>query len=166
MDLKARLAKALLHTRWFTDKLLSEIPPGESWVQVPVAGSNHALWIAGHLGLATNAFIGFVDEAKKVQRDDIGALFGKGSQPTYKLADYPDPEEVVNFLSERGATFLKILEECSAEDLDREVPQGPEFMYDVGAVFQMAAWHEALHSGQLTVIHRMIGQSPIADRPN
>ncbi len=165
MELKERLKQGLEHSRGFAEKVFSEIGPDENWVKRPTADTNHALWIAGHLGAATNAFIGFVDETKKVEQEEYGRLFGKGSQPLNKLEDYPKPSEVVAFLSERGTTFLEILEKCTQDDLSREVPQGPEFMYDVGAVFQMAAWHEALHSGQLSVIHRMIGQSPIADRP-
>ena len=80
------------------------------------------------------------------------------------LSAYPAPSEVKDFLSERGRVFIEQLDQCSAEDLIREVPQGPKFMFDVGAVFQMAAWHETLHAGQLTIIHRMLGHSPLADR--
>ena len=164
MDLKVRLERALRHTRGFTDKVLSEIALAEDWVRRPVAGANHAMWIAGHLTYATNVFIGFVDPDNKDSPQDLAPLFGKGTQPLDDLSAYPAPAEISRYLTERGETFIGLLDDCSDDDLAREVPQGPAFMYDVGAVFQMAAWHEALHAGQLTVIHRMIGQTPIADR--
>lgn len=164
MELKERLKRGLLHTRGFTDRVLSEIKEPEDWIRRPADGVNHALWIAGHLGIATNSFIGLVDPTGSVDRETWKPLFGKGSQSIDDLTAYPAPSEVAGFLTERGNVFISLLEDCSDQDLCREVPGGPGFMYDVAAVFQMSAWHEALHCGQLTVIHRMIGQSPIADR--
>lgn len=164
MDLKERLLRGLTHTRWFTDKLLSEIRDDEDWIRRPVANANHALWITGHLALANNAFIGFVDPARKDPRDDLGPLFGKGTESLDDLGAYPAPSELSEYLTNRGDEFIAVLSDCSEDDLAREVSEGPAFMYDVGAVFQMGAWHEALHGGQLTVIHRLIGQTPIADR--
>ena len=164
MELKVRLSRALKHSRWFTDKLLDEISAADDWLRRPVPAANHALWIAGHLGYATNAFIGLVDPSEKDPRQDLAKLFGKGTQALDELSAYPSPSEVTAFLTQRGGVFISLLERCTDQDLEREVPTGPEFMYDVGAVFQMAAWHESLHAGQLSIIHRMVGQSPIADR--
>lgn len=164
MELKERLKRALQHSRRFTDKVLGEITRAEDWVRRPNASTNHAMWIAGHLGLATNSFIGFVDATKKDCREDLAPLFGKGSRPLDDLRAYPTPADVTSFLTERGRVFMGLLDRCADDDFTRQVTQGPSFMYDVGAVFQMAAWHETLHAGQLTVIHRMIGKTPIADR--
>ena len=164
MNLQERLRRALRHSRDFTDQILSEIPHEADWLRRPAPGANHALWIAGHLGYATNAFIGLVDPNEKDPRRDLVPLFGKGTQPQDDLSAYPATHDVRQFLTERGETFIRLLSRCSDDDLQREVPTGPAFMFDVAAVFQMAAWHESLHAGQLTVIHRMLGQTPIADR--
>ena len=166
MNLKDRLRQGLEHSRGFAEKVFSEIGTEENWVKRPTEGANHALWIAGHLGYATNAFISFVDSSKAIKRSEFGALFGKGSQPKDSLSEYPTPGEIHEFWAERSMAFINLLGECSDEDLNRKVPQGPAFMHDVAAVFQMAVWHEALHAGQLTVIHRMLGETPIADRKN
>ena len=82
MDLKERLKRALNHSRHFTDKVLG-VSMADDLVRRSVDGTNHALWIAGHLGLATNAFIGFVDPSKKDPREDLGPLFGMGTQPLH-----------------------------------------------------------------------------------
>ena len=73
VELKERLKRGLEHSRWFTDRLLSEITLPEDWVRRPIPSANHALWIAGHLGLATNSFIGFVDPTQKIAREDLCA---------------------------------------------------------------------------------------------
>lgn len=164
MELKQRLRQGLEHARGFTDRILGEIQRDEDWIRRPTDNANHALWIAGHLAYATNAFIGFVDPSQKQVQENFPALFGKGSQLQDTLSAYPTPNEVVGLLSERGQVFLGLLDACSEEDFVRPVPQGPAFMHDVGAVFQLAAWHEALHAGQLTTIHRMLGNSPLTDR--
>ncbi|MGI9474153.1 MAG: DinB family protein [Rubripirellula sp.] len=162
MSLKEQLRHGLEHTRGFTDQVLSEIVDDNDWVRRPVPDANHALWIAGHLAFATNAFIGFVDPTRKDNANDGASLFGKGIQSVEDLNAYPKPGDVAQYLTERGRTFIELLSET--EDFDRVVTEGPAFMHDVGAVFQMAIWHEALHSGQLTVIHRMIGQPAFTSR--
>lgn len=164
MDLKARLKQGLEHSGGFTAAIVNEIPVGEQWVLRPTPNANHTLWIVGHLGTATNSFIGLVDPSQRDQREDFPALFGKGSQPKSELDAYPAVDEVMGYWSARSKAFIQLLDECSEADLQREVPKGPGFMHDVAAVFHMAAWHETLHAGQLTIIHRLIGQSPLADR--
>ena len=119
MNLKERLRSGLEHSRWFTDKVLGEITDPSDWVRRPVPGTNHALWIAGHLGIATNAFVGFVDASKTDPRDDFGPLFGKGSQPLDDLALYPKPEEVTSYLTQRGETFIGLLDACDDADFAR-----------------------------------------------
>ncbi|QDU37355.1 DinB superfamily protein [Maioricimonas rarisocia] len=165
MTYKERLKRALLQARGLTMGMLNEIATPEDWVRRPVPGSNHALWIAGHLGSADNAFIGFMVPEKKVQRDDYSEMFGRGSVVRDSLQDYPDPAQLVEFMKERRRTLYGILDECTEEDFTRPTPDGaPPFMFDWGSVFHMCAWHESLHSGQLTVIHRMLGQPPLVGR--
>lgn len=164
MELNQRLKRLFQHTRGFTDRVLDEINDPEDWVLRPAAGTNHALWIAGHLGYTMDFFIGLIDPAKRKPQENWGELFGKGSTVLDSLSDYPEPSEVRAYLSDRADVLLELLDQASDEELKREVPEGPAFMFDVGAIFQGAVWHEALHAGQLTVIHRMVGQTPIADR--
>ena len=164
MDEKERLRLGLQHTRRFTDLVLADIVEQDDWIRRPVPGSNHALWIAGHLAVATNAFIGWVDASQRVELGDYAELFGKGSDPLDQLQAYPNPDDVQRRLQERGNAFLQLLHRTEPEEFSREVSEGPEFMHDVGSVFQMAIWHESLHAGQLTVIHRMIGRPAFTAR--
>ena len=36
---------------------------------------------------------------------------------------------------------------------------------EVGSIFEMAVWHEALHAGQVTVARRALGVPPLVDVP-
>ena len=164
MDFKSRLKGALQHSHGFAAKVFSEINSTEEWLLRPAPGTNHALWIAGHLGIATDYFIKLIKPELSQPREEFGKLFGKGTEPQDDASAYPPAEEVVSYWSERSAAFIDCLDQCSEADLAREVTEGPAFMPDVATVFQLSVWHEALHTGQLTVIHRLIGQTPIADR--
>ena len=85
-----------------------------------------------------------------------------GSQPTNNPADYPPVEEVIAFMRERRQTLLEVLDAASEDDLAKPAPEGaPDFLPDVASVFEMAAWHEGLHSGQLSVARRGLGNAPL-----
>jgi uncharacterized damage-inducible protein DinB len=54
------------------------------------------------------------------------------------------------------------LEAMSDEDLAESTPAGaPEFLPDVGSVFELAVWHEGQHRGQLSVARRALGHKPL-----
>lgn len=165
VDLRERLKRALVQARLVTERILSELERPEDWSFQVAPGTNHALWIAGHLAVADNAFIGKIDPTKKVTNERYASLFGKGSTLRPSAADYPAPDEIWAFLRDRRTVLLALLDTLPDSELAREVPPPPPFMYDVAAIFQMAAWHEAIHTGQLTMIHRVVGKSPLADRP-
>jgi uncharacterized damage-inducible protein DinB len=146
--------------------ILKEITDPADWIRRPVPGSNHAMWIAGHLAYADDAFLGMIDPGKASPREGFKDLFGKGSTPLDSLEAYPAHTDILEYLEDRRKAFYRALNDCSEEDFNKPTPEGaPAFMYDVGAVFQMCVWHESLHSGQLTVIHRMLGHQPLAGRP-
>lgn len=165
MQLKERLERGLLHARRVTEGVIKEIETPEGWLLRPSPGANHALWIVGHLAYADNSFTRLVAPERTAVRDDFKQLFGMGSTPADHLSDYPEMEEVLAYFTDRRQALLSALSEMTDEDFSRETPeQAPAFLYDFGSVFQIAMWHEGLHAGQLTIIHRMLGKPPLAGR--
>ena len=56
---------------------------------------------------------------------------------------------------------LDIFDKLSEEDFAKPTPEGtPNFLADIGSVFETAVWHEGLHSGQLSVTRRSLGFDP------
>ncbi|MBR9801371.1 DinB family protein [bacterium] len=162
-DFKARLLHGLNTARNYTNELLSALSSESEWLHRATSGGNHALWIAGHLAVVDNAFIGRFDESRAwTDHDDWKTLFGKGSQPHDDAAAYPSVETIRETMAERRAVLLECLESCSDEDFRRELPPGaPPFLYDIASMFQMGAWHEGIHAGQLSIIHRQLGHPPL-----
>ena len=56
MELKAHAFSSLNLARQLTTSLLEDFHTREDWLHQTHPGTNHAIWIAGHLGLADNLF--------------------------------------------------------------------------------------------------------------
>lgn len=162
MTHKQRLEQQLTRARQFSEKLLAAFQTPDCWVHQVHPRANHPLWFAGHMGVVDNFMISLVAPQRVAPRPVFQERFGVGSQPSGDLADYPPVDEVLAYMRERRATLLDILEGLSDDDLNMPTPKGaPDFLSDFGAVFQAAAWHEGLHTGQVSVVHRALGNPPL-----
>ncbi len=164
MDLKSRIERQLGKVREVSETMLKAFQAPRQWTHQVHPHANHALWFAGHMGTVDNFMISLLAPERSAMPDGYGEKFGMGSRPTSNPADYPDPAEVLQFMRERRKTMLEVLAGLSEEDLSKPTPDGtPDIMPDVGSIFEMAVWHEALHLGQVTVARRALGQPPLVD---
>ena len=166
MSLNARLKANLVQAREMTEGILATLKSPEEWTHQVHPKANHALWIVGHLGHADNFFMSLIDPEKSVEKEGWSEAFGMGSQPTSDPSVYPPKEEVLSYFRERRKTLLGLLDDLSEEDLATKTPEGsPDFMADFEQAFEMAMWHEGIHTGQLTVAHRSLGHPPLFASP-
>jgi len=161
MGPKDRLRRQLTAARETSECFLRDFDRPEDWTRQVYEGANHALWFAGHMGTTDDFFISLIVPERTAPRDEYAARFGVGSQPTSDPADYPAVDEVLAYMRERRAVLLQILSELDEQELARPTPNGaPDFIPDIGSVFETAIWHEGLHSGQLSVVRRAMGHPP------
>lgn len=166
MSAKQRLQKQLQSARDYSMSLLADFGTPEQWTHQVHPQANHALWFAGHMAMADNFFLSNVAPEKVVKRPEFERAFGTGSVPTNNPADYPPVEQVLEVMRERRRTLLDVLEGMEEADLEKPLPKGrADFLPDVGSVFEMAVWHEGLHSGQLSVARRSMGHGPVFNPP-
>jgi hypothetical protein len=162
MPLKDRLDTRLRAARKFSEALLANFQTPEQWTHQVHPKANHALWFAGHMGVTDNFFLSVLDRAKCRELPGYGEKFGIGSQPTNDPQAYPPVEEVLAYMRDRRQALLSALVSLGEEDLSRPTPQGtPDFLPDVASVFEAAVWHEGIHSGQVSVAHRALGNKPL-----
>jgi hypothetical protein len=162
MSAKQRLKKQLEAARDYSRALLADFKTPEEWTRQVHPNANHALWFAGHMAVSDNFFVSHIAPEKTVKRPEFEKAFGTGSQPTSNPADYPPPEDVLEFMNERRRTLMGVLEALDERELEQPLPKGtPDFLPDVGSVFETAVWHEGLHSGQLSVCRRAMGHKPV-----
>jgi len=166
MSTKQRLKKQLLTAREYTRSLLTDLATPEQWTQQVHPEANHPLWFAGHMATADNFFLSTLAPDKVVKRPEFERAFGTGSRPTNNPADYPPPDEVLEVMDERRRALLDVLDHMEEPDFEKPLPKGaPDFLPDFGAVFEMAIWHEGMHSGQLSVARRAMGLKNSAHSP-
>lgn len=165
MSYKNHLRAQLVQARQYSEGLLKAFQTPAEWLHQVHPKANHPLWFAGHMAVVDDFFIRLVAPDKGLPEPNFAELFGPGSQPSPKMDDYPPPADVLRYMRDRRQTLLAILDGLSEDDLNRPLPKAkgtPEFLRDWGSVFQMAAWHEGIHSGQVSVAHRALGHKPLA----
>ena len=166
MNLKSHAKYGLQKSRNLAGGLLVDFKTREDWLFQPHSKANHALWVTAHIALADNN-IGSVfrpDSARKP--DGWDELFWFGSQLREDTSLYPDHEEVYAYYQDRRETLLEVLDELTADELSAPAPgaggQGPlAGAPSMGFAFFFIAYHEGIHTGQLTVAHRALGNAPL-----
>lgn len=162
MSLVQRYQRQLQGAREMSEALLAAFKTPEDWTRQVHSQCNHALWFAGHMASTDNFFLSLIAPEKAIDLANLQPLFGMGSHPTSNPADYPPPEQIVSVMRERRQKLLEVLAGLQDADLSRPLPKGtPDFLSDVGSVFEMAIWHEGVHSGQLSVARRALGFQPL-----
>lgn len=166
MGLKKRIRQQLISARDISERFLADFESPEQWLYQVHPGTNHALWFAGHMGQTDNFFVSLIHPARRVEKENWGEMFGMGSQPSNNPDDYPPPAEVLDFMRDRREALLSALDSLDEDQLDMPTPAGtPDFLADYGMVFQAAAWHEGMHAGQLSIVRRAIGHTPVLGQP-
>jgi uncharacterized damage-inducible protein DinB len=164
MNLADRLLRQLEMIRDTSEKMLAAFQTPEDWTHQVVPGTNHALWFAGHMAMTDNYFISQIDPKQAKTFEGWDKLFEMGSQPTDNPDDYPPVAEVVDAMRDRREVLLDLLRGRSDAELAAPLAEGaPEFLPDLGSVFEMTTWHETLHVGQVSVVRRGLGHRPLFD---
>lgn len=162
MDYKPRLKALLEQARETSEKMLASFKTPQDWTYQVHPNANHAMWFTGHMASADNFFVGVVAPDKVTTLPPgYKEMFGMGSKPSPKPADYPPPEEVLKVFRDRRQALLAALDSLSESDLANPPKGGPEFIKDFAGVFEMAIWHEGLHTGQLSIARRALGHAPL-----
>ncbi len=162
MSQVARLKKLLESVREMSEAMLGAFQTPEQWTFQVHPTANHALWFAGHMGVSDNFFLTVVAPDKAAELDGYDERFGMGSKPTSDPADYPPPAEVLEVMRERRQALLAALDGLADEDLTKATPEGtPEMFTDLGSIFELTIRHEAMHTGQMSIARRALGNEPL-----
>lgn len=166
MEPRDHARHALTFARRMSEQLLASLKTPDDWVYQVHPKANHALWIAAHVALADNSFIGKFRPALAHKPGGWDELFWSKSQPTNDVSRYPNSEEVLAYYRERRETLLRVLDELSDAELQASAPpEGARSPLagapNMGHAFIFAAQHELMHAGQLTVAHRALGHAPL-----
>ena len=163
MSIKQNILYSLNQSRRMMDGLVDSLANQDDWMYQAHPKANHPLWIVGHIGLADNSFLSRLAPEKDNQPEGWTELFWFGSEVSPDSAKYPPPEEVVAYFRERRKELLKAIEGLNDDFLLSPTPEEGMFS-DAPNMAQMLffiAYHEGVHTGQLTVAHRGLGHDPL-----
>jgi hypothetical protein len=151
--------------REYTLSLLEGIEPTD-WFRQPAEGVSHLAWQVGHLAMAQYGLClfrirGRADIDMELMSSSFRKKFSKGTTPDPDPGKNPSPEEI-------RAVFDRVYEQTLKELplVGNEVLQEPvEMPFAVVATklggLLFCSHHEMLHAGQIGLLRRLIGKSPV-----
>ena len=160
MTTKERALATLALARNSLNALLEDIPE-DKMLYSPIPGGNHALWIIGHLTAGDDFFAGMLDGQGKKLPQQYETAFGMGSKISNDPAAYPPVAEVKQHFAITHERFVQAYQAASEAALAEPLPEEMGgFVPDKLSLPMGLAFHEGLHTGQLTVIRRSLGLEP------
>lgn len=168
-NLPERLAIAVRKiefARNYTRTLLQDLSD-DDWFWMPDAFPTHIAWQAGHLAMSQYGLTLYQQRGRvleidgKLMSSKFRKMFMRGTTPSSDREKHPQPEEILEVL-ERVHEQMRIeVPTFTDEELDQ--PLGPPtsaYASRYGALL-FAGDHEMLHAGQIGMLRRLMGKSPL-----
>ncbi|HEX3149971.1 MAG TPA: DinB family protein [Gemmataceae bacterium] len=158
---------ALVFARGYTLDLLATIPETD-WFRMPSGCPTHVAWQVGHLAMAEARLIvervgGHQVVEEGVLPAEFMTLFMRNMVPDAAADKHPSPAEIRRVLDHVHEAALETLHATHDADLETfVVGSSPHRFCRTKADY--ARWvshHEFLHSGQIGLIRRMLGNEPV-----
>lgn len=157
--------KQVEFAREYSLSLLSDIA-AEEWFRMPAGQSTHLAWQMGHLAMAEYGLCLFRQRGRaevdsKLMSSSFRKQFSRGSQPQPDPQSHPPVEEIRAVLDRVHRQVLEELPTFSgallSEPVDMPYAVSPT---KLGAIF-FCSHHEMLHAGQIGLLRRFLGKSPV-----
>jgi hypothetical protein len=149
------MIQSILHSigmnEFYAQALINDIP-AERFCEQPGAVRNHPAWNVGHITLGLDGAAVALGLESQVP-EQWQALFGQGSMPTSKAADYPDKETLLKTFNDQLARVKQAIpEQLPAKAADQNpFERIRDFLPTVGDfVVFVTTVHPAVHLGQIS----------------
>jgi DinB superfamily len=153
----------IVFARNYTIELLEQTKT-EDWFRQPPGGVSHVGWQVGHLAFAEYRLALWRIRGQQPQDEALFSpefmrLFGPNSVPEAESA-YP-PSELRATLDRVHEQALRELQGLDEAELDQPVPHPHPFAKTKLQALLWCAHHEMLHAGQIGLLRRHLGYSPM-----
>ena len=151
--------------REYTHSLIADVA-AEEWFQMPTGCSTHLAWQVGHLAMAQYGLClfrmrGRADIDMKLMSSSFRKKFSKGTTPDADPTKNPSPEEirgVFDRVFEQSTLELSAVPDSQLDD-PIDMPYAGFPTKFGGLLF--CSHHEMLHAGQIGLLRRLLGKSPV-----
>lgn len=155
----------LKFARDYTRSLIDDVDHAD-WFRQPAEGVTHLAWQIGHLAMAQYGLCLF--RLRGRAEIDAGLMssafrkkFSKGTTPDPDPAKNPSPQEIRSVFDRVYEQTLLELPDVTDAQLDEPV----DMPYAVSATkfggLLFCSHHELLHAGQIGLLRRLLGRSPV-----
>ncbi len=152
---------ALKFSRDVLLKMLDSIPADKVTAQ-PVKECNHALWVAGHVADTDDFFVRTLTGKPSGLPAGWSEKFSGGSKPVDDPKAYPALAEVKRVLADRREALIAYFRSLDRATLQAAPPEKVKFFGATQAAIPASiAWHEGLHTGQITMCRKGLGMGPL-----
>ncbi|MEZ6095565.1 MAG: DinB family protein [Pirellulaceae bacterium] len=168
MSLSPRLEIAIRHiegVRAYTHTLLDGLEDSD-WFWMPDASITHIAWQVGHIAMAEYGLLLFRQRGRleidsELMSGKFRKRFMKGIEPEADRSRYPEPTEILEVLDRVHQQALSELPGFDGDGLDEPLdPPHIAFSHRFGFIL-FAGDHEMLHCGQIGLLRRLMGKSPV-----
>ncbi len=151
--------------REYTLSLLEDLEP-EDWFRMPQEGVTHIAWQAGHIAMAQ--FRLCLERLRNLQPGDWDLIpkeflksFGKGTTPSADRSLYPEGTEILAVMCRVHEAVRIEVPKYAATDLTTPLRNPHPIFKTKLEALSFCAQHEMLHAGQIGLLRRLIGKSPV-----
>lgn len=155
----------ILSARQYLETLLADLDD-PLWFTMPAGCGTHIAWQVAHLAMAEYGLCLFRQRGREpvdleLMPSSFRKQFQRGSQPQSDPAANPSPAEIREVLARVHAQVLRELPTFTDEQLRQptEMPYAAEATRFGALLF--CAHHEMLHAGQIGLIRRLLGKTPV-----
>lgn len=162
----AELALAqIVSARQYLDSLLAEVDDSQ-WLTVPPGCTTHIAWQMGHLAMAEYGLClfrqrGRTPEDLELMPSSFRKQFQRGSQPQLDPTQHPSPEEIRSVLARIHAQVLAEAPTFTNEQLQTPTDMPYAAQANRFGALLFCAHHEMLHAGQIGLLRRLLGKTPV-----
>jgi hypothetical protein len=160
LQMPTHLELILKHLDWSHNEYLRIIGdwPVEKLAASFVGAPNHVLWTTGHLATANQWFAGLLDGKPKTTSEAFEKAHGHESVPVSDAGKYaPLAELRVELEAGYGRLRSVALATSEADLLKPTINESYGICDSRLSALQVAAYHTAWHSGQVSMLRRALG---------
>ena len=139
------------------NKTIRDIP-ADRWFERPGDGSDHLLWIVGHIAVHRGMALKTLGVEWSAPWQN---LFAEGAARV-GAEKYPKADAILREFEKISGQLPAALESASTDLLNRPAPPNiPALDGKLGGTVAVLAWHEGFHLGQAAYLRKWLGYSPV-----
>lgn len=149
-----RASQTLLH------RMVDDLKP-EEFDRPPCPGANTVAWMLGHLVRTERRILGFWGVEVPKLAEGFDDQFAPTRKPAVEQPNYGDPKTLIAEFDRHRELLISAVASANADRLNQPLANPHPLFSTLGAAAAFMALHVVMHTGQISILRRMLGYSPV-----